>query len=679
MTTNALISVSMLDVLWDKKHYDAIDLLVPLVIEAIGKTTKVGERINRNKVQEELLNQLGYDELPIGVVNIALKRISRQRTITRNHDEYVLSFSIAAEMEDFQKQRNEIKGRQEAVGAALSEYLEKHARHKERLDADVALDELIGFLERRGTIIYRDATMLAAFKRKNGELDYHIGQFILRENERQSTAFYDILAIVRGSFISAALYLQPDNSSVLSAGFRNTYVLFDAPVLLSILGFNLEEENGAAREAFDMIVRKGAKAACFSHTVSELKGILAAYKWSISRPVGDNRENNAYRTGGPTLPGLDRKRATPAVVETIIQTLESNLDNNGISIVDAPEGTELAFESVPTKDEFKQHLLEGINYSNEDAAGYDASSAYATCLLRGATRSKAIESCSHLFVTHNAGLRRIVNNATKSVYGEYVPPVMTMDDISAIVWLKMSATNPDYPKKRLLENAAVALEPDDDLLAALFDAASILEECGRISTEDARAIRARLFDARQLMEATGGNSEKLDTATVMTLVDDLRSRIETDNEQEIIDLQREISARDESIDAQNALIEEMRTSAYGKIAEAGENDRRRIIRIGRIVVMAILAIVFLGAVVFTITSALSASYGLTAISIAFILASIAGMVDSTLGKRKTLLSWVERTADRYADRKKDEMRTEMAPFLIGNAEDGNGDVDGKDL
>ena len=76
MNHNVLISTAMLNALWEKKRTDVLDLLIPFLRYAIAKTTSKDDIIDVGKVTNCFKNEYGYDDIPIGVIETMMHRLT---------------------------------------------------------------------------------------------------------------------------------------------------------------------------------------------------------------------------------------------------------------------------------------------------------------------------------------------------------------------------------------------------------------------------------------------------------------------------------------------------------------------------------------------------------------------------------------------------------------------------
>lgn len=253
-----------------------------------------------------------------------------------------------------------MKERHEKVGSTLAAYLnEKMPRS--RFDAESALDSLLGYFCKNGLLVAKAAKEIDFIKKgQAAQVDYLVGQFILKENEKNSAVFDYMLEMVRGSFVSSAIYLQPNNYSMKSSRFKETTCYLDTRIILNLLELNSEQEYQSSKQLINMLEEMGARIACFQHTVEEVGNIIRAYKHSLQNPVF------SLSPFGLTLPAWDASGVTPGEIDSFLAGLHVRLHRAGIAIEDEPD-CPLPQNHPIDENGLSVYLSEEMNYGNEAA------------------------------------------------------------------------------------------------------------------------------------------------------------------------------------------------------------------------------------------------------------------------------------------------------------------------
>lgn len=586
MKKNAIISLAMLYALWQTNRSDLLDLIRPFVLYAVGVTTKVGSVIDVKGICKYMESEFGYHSFQYAVVKRILMRetsdeISQEKRIIKkeNHN-FVLIASLDAQVELFNSKRTVCKEHSDAVTTALSNYLnQNHACKRDNYTASEAEAILLSFFERQGGSIVLSTDDLRQISFKNSELDFFVGKFILEENENRSLLMDYTVELVKGYFVTTALYLQAENIDVTRASFSNVTFYLDTRLLLAFLGFKSSQENESVQEMVESLQRNGAKLACFSYNIEEVDNILEAYKQATVAPQRS--------PASITLESFDERGASYTHVDAAQKSFVQRLRNKQIE--------EITFEKALTNagitdqipgllndSELKKILLEMKPNYNISTLPDDLAAINTVSRIRQGKRLPNIEKCRAVFVTTNpllvSGTKQLLINHSEDVG---FPLAITGDDLCVMAWLKDFRRSNNLPKMRLLENVLAALAPNKELMDAYFDNVGYLEKNGEISGDEAALLRMDHFAKKELMELTRGEKGNLNTAVVKTI----REKIRNESKAEGIKIGENRGAQ---------TLNELRTAACKKAEkEVNEEYGRKEKRWIKIIKIAAIAIVLL--------------------------------------------------------------------------------------
>lgn len=287
MSRNAIISLAMLYALWQTKRGDLLDLIRPFILYAVGMNTKVGEAIDTNKICRYMESEFGYRSFEPAVAERVISRETSmsipqsKRVIEKRNRQYILIASLSPQIDKFTAKRTACKEHSDAVTSALAAYLnQKQACRRSDYSQVNAEILLLSFFERQGGSIILSVEDLRQLTIKSNEIDYFIGKFILEQSERKSLLMDYLVELVKGYFVTTALYLQAENTDITRASFSNVTFYLDTRLLLAYLGFKTPQENSSVQEMIRSLRNNGAKLACFSYNIDEVNSILEAYKQS---------------------------------------------------------------------------------------------------------------------------------------------------------------------------------------------------------------------------------------------------------------------------------------------------------------------------------------------------------------------------------------------------------------
>ena len=657
MKKNAIISLAMLYALWQTKRSDLLDLIRPFVLYAVGVTTKVGDIIDVEGICRYMESEFGYQSFQCAVVErILLRETSdaikqESRIIKKENRKFILIASLSTQVEKFNSKRLVCKEHSDAVTTALAGYLNHNrACRRDNYTSSEAEVFLLSFFERQGGSIVLSADDLRQISFKNSELDFFIGKFILEENEKRSSLMDYIVELVKGYFVTTALYLQAENLDVTHASFSNVIFYLDTRLLLALLGFKSSQENESVQEMVKSLPRNGAKLACFSYNIEEVENILEAYKQSTVSP----RRYPATIT----LEFFDERGASythvDAAQKAFIQKLR-NFQVNEISFEAAliNAGVKDQATGLLNDDELRNILLEMKPSYNVSTLPDDLAAINTVSRIRRGKRLPNIEKCKAVFVTSNpllvSGTKQLLINHSEDVG---FPLAITGYDLCVMAWLKDFERSNNLPKMRLLENVLAALTPSKELMDAYFDNVDYLEKQGDLSGDEAALLRMDQFAKKELMELTKGEKGNLSTAVVQTI----RENIRRESKEEGIKIGENRGTQ---------TLNELRTAACKQaekeIEEEYSRKERRWIKIIKIAAIAI-ALLFSSASIYMIVMTGIGS----PLSIATTIVALVTLVQGTgtlLIKDNWATKVVRRTLQRQKFKELDERKTKYLGLL----------------
>ena len=526
MNRNTILSLAMIYALWQSKRQDLLDLIKPFVLFSVGNTTSIGTNIDIDGVCRYLESEFGYKSFQPAVVKKVLSRecsasnIAADRRIVRKNNEYVLEKSYSELIDKFSEKRISCKTHSDAVTSALAEYLNENNVYRRnnfsQQDAEVIL---LSFFERRGTTILLSVDDLSQQLAKNDESDYFVGKFILSQHENKTVLMDYLVELVKGYFVTTALYLQAENTDVTRSSFSNVTFFLDTPILLAYLGYKTQSENNSVQEMVTSLKKNGAKIACFSYNEDEIGNILEAYKQSTIWKTN----NSPY-----TLEYFDSLGQSSAPVEAAERHFRGKLESDDI-ISFFPdrilEQYNLSHRTDGILDDSRIHEIVSKIKPSYKFEGFsdDMTAINTVSRLREGKKLPYIEKCKAVFVTANTVLRSAIREYCKEKTINYgFPIVISGDDLCVLAWLKDFESDNHLPQMRLLENVMAAITPSRELMDAYFTNLSNLKLQGKIDDDEISLLRVDHYAQKELMELTGGNSDNVTDAVIEKIREKIR-------------------------------------------------------------------------------------------------------------------------------------------------------------
>lgn len=526
MNRNTIISLAMLYALWQSNRQDLLDLIRPFVLCAVGNTTKVNSEIDTTCVCNYMEKEFGYKSIQIAVIDRILARETASkvqkdfRCIEKKNKRFVLIKSLTPLIDDFSRKRTTCKGHADAVTNALTVFLNERQVCK-RTDYSQPESErfLLSFFERQGSSIVLAVDDLRQLKARSNEIDFFIARFILAEYERKSVLFDYLVELVKGYFVTTALYLQAENPNATTASFSDVTFFLDTRLLLAYLGYKTDEENNSVQKMVEILKKNGAKIACFTYNIDEVNSILEAYKIST---VSKSKHPSTF-----TLEYFDMHGYSYTHVEANQKKFEQRLKDAGISNISPNDCLNTGIKSEDSSgildDKRIREILLSIkpNY-NQTSLPDDLTAINTVSRIRQGRKYAYIEKCKAVFVTSNS----ILVSATKeyikeSSYDFGFPIAITGEDLCVIAWLKDFEQSNTLPQMRLLENVLAAITPSKELMEAYFSHLDDLERQGIIEDDEAALLRVDIFAKHELMDLTFGESDNVNE----NVIDQIRYKI----------------------------------------------------------------------------------------------------------------------------------------------------------
>lgn len=320
------------------------------------------------------------------------------------------------------------------------------------------------------------------------------------------------MELVKGYFVTTALYLQAENPNATTASFSDVTFFLDTRLLLAYLGYKTEEENNSVQKMVESLKKNGAKLACFSYNIDEVNSILEAYKLST---ISKSKRPSSY-----TLEYFDEHGYSYTHVEANQKKFAQRLEGAGITCISPNNSSNdgnTPDDSFGLLDDgrIKEILLSIKPKYNLSTLPDDLTAINTVSRIRKGRKYSYIEKCKAVFVTPNS----VLVSATKeyileSSYDFGFPIVITGEDLCVMAWLKDFEQSNNLPQMRLLENVLAAITPSKELMEAYFSHLDDLERQGTIGDDEAALLRVDMFAKHELMNLTFGERNNLNEGVI---------------------------------------------------------------------------------------------------------------------------------------------------------------------
>lgn len=648
--------MAMIQALWNSEHQDLIDLITPFVLYGVGKTTKAGQKIDIDAVRKIMEDEFGYEAFPIAVIKRALQREYAHKQskiepyIKKQKKDYFLVQNIADNNTQFISKRMICKEHVGDVVGKIKDYFnERKVNKRDSYTTDEIENYLLNFIEEQGGAIINSIDDLRRILSKNNEINYCLGRFILYEYEQKSVLFDYIEELVNGYFVTAALYIQPENDNITTALFKDVTFYIDTRLLLAFLGYKDDQENESTQKMIKSLYKSGARLACFQYNIDEIRNILLAYRQSITT----NFKNNSYIT----LEYFDKCGFESSYVDIALMNYEKRLAAEGIEVINIDDFTsdiikQEEYNCYLNEEKIKDKVREFKNNYNMSTLPDDIWAINSVNKIRKGKKQLCIEKCKAVFVTTNIILVWAVKDYLKSENIEVgFPLAITGDDLCVLAWLKDFNKDNSLPQMRFMENVMASLKPSKMLLDKYFGILDELEKNRKISEECSTLLRIDIFAKRELMDFTNGEKENVNENLVMCIKEKITEEsYKSGYEQGKRQFEEEnVKKMEEKINLTIKKKEEEMDYKYKTILKKWKWAIK--------IVLSIISVLLISA---TVINGIAQKSALEVIAWGIItVISLIQTIDSLFGSKKRILKYVEKVLNKKKEKKLDKIRREI--------------------
>jgi len=511
----------MLKVNAEEEHRDYLDYLTPFIREQLAGGRV--QPINETTLHAAIRSDYGL-RIPRQTLALCLKRLTRNGVVARNSDgEYAVAqkFETAEIAELRRKTSNSLRTLLgELIGFAKKAHQVEWSEEK----ATDALTEYLSIFGIECLKAYGQRTTLPrivpAKKDKSYATKFIINSFIQTTQETAPDSFEAIIVLVKGHMLSNAL-LCPDLAATANR-FSNASVFVDTPFVLRLLHLGSEVSFEAAKETIDLIRQLHGRVAIFTHTATEVHGVIRACASHMDDP----------RARGPLVREMRQRGVTAVDLLLLSSRLDHHYAELGIVRQETPRYVP---EFQIDENVLEQALDEDIKYFNPRALEHDINSIRSIYALRTGKHPTSVEDCIAILVTTNAALAR-----ASYYFGQQfessreISPVITDFSLANVAWLKVPFAATELPKLEVMSLCYAALKPSDKLWKKYLITIDKLQKVGHITARDHSLLRHSLAVQKELMSMTLGAEEKLTDETIPQLLERVRAEYKDEAEQKWI-------------------------------------------------------------------------------------------------------------------------------------------------
>ena len=543
MSTNTLTSLAILKVNIDQGK-DYLSYLDPFILQVLvdHRPDPVTDKVVSRHIRE----QFGL-EIPERTVQLVLKRMSRNRLLTKTHG----VFRVSNDLPDPQitAKQSQAERRIRALSFGLCQFSQDTSRSIS--NPEDAVTAMCAFLAEFDIACLRSYLRGSAIPQLDG---YHgsdivlVSEYIQRVEQAEPEQFENFLILLQGHMLANAL-MCPDLENV-SSNYRSIAFYLDTPLLVQRLGLEGEVKKAAVCELIALLNRLKGKVATFSHSCEELQRVLQG--------TASHLESSDAR--GWIIMEARKNGTTKSDLLLLAESIEDKLKEAGIEVVRTPpynkdfQIDETVFENV---------LRDEVLYMNPRAKEYDINSVRSIYALRGDRSALSLEKSRAVLVTSNTKFAKAAWQ-----YGQQfessrdVSSVISDFSLANTAWLKAPLGACDIPKTRLLAFSYAALQPSYKLLNRFMTEIDKLQNQGKITARDHQLLRSNPLVCEELMHLTQGKDASLTAETVAQVLERVSNEIKKEESTKLTGEQEAHQETQRELKSQQALNKKINDELY---------------------------------------------------------------------------------------------------------------------
>lgn len=623
---NLMIGTAVLATYSDKKHKDSIDIMLPFVKYTLHEKYSLNSKIFAVEICDYIQEKFYFQNLPIAIINKSLNRLSKNGgCLSYNNGEYFFIKEVEEEHSRIKTKRLQATELIESIVSKLTPYVNSRVTFRRYTEEEVK-KSLFNFLDKYGLTTFENRLKETSMA-KTEQLNRIIGGFILDEYEHQSSVFNKLIELIKGVFLSKAIYLQTNNDNLFKSRMKDTVLILDAPLMLRMLGLKTEGENRTAKE-FAQVIPSQVRLQYFQQNFEELERIIRSYKY---------QKISGGRINAHTIEYFDEKEYSVVEIEHYYIQLEKKLRSLGIYKFDKEISTETNYKI--NEDELSVFLKEKIpSYvQNERALETDVTTIANIFKIRKGQKASSIENCKVIFITNNANLVNCVNNFFSD--NDTIGCAMTEIDFTILMWLKNGGKNNDVPKDMLVANAMAATEEiTENFMTVVLSKIRHYQEEGTFDEENVGLILEDIYCRREIVDRCNGDPDNFSLDMYKSVKEKYENSIINKANINNVQLKNDL----EEMKRKNTQAEKERSEIIDRIIKEAKDKANTNKKIGKVLLIGI----FLAVVIFllisggwaTIKTAIDGSinfYGI--IALLFALAGVVSLILEKAGKGLKLI------------------------------------------
>jgi hypothetical protein len=530
---SSLLSLCLVNTLWQKYQKTYIDNFVPLMVTTLLKHEILTfSRNDNDKIVEAFVEDYGITlprEPAISILG-RCKKLGIIRHIGNSLSVNIQNASKFDVSEDIKTNSNN----HERLCADFTEFVKsRYSDYANALSYEVVSGLMLNFIENNDVSLFflyndRNEGLLPEPKLPHNAKRYkHIfSKYVLYAAENNPVMFRVIEDMVLGSIATHALLFSFAKQT--GDTLKDCDIYLDTSLILRLIGADENYYTDSVSLFLESIKCSGGNLKIFEHTYDEAKEALdASLEWVESPNFDVTKANRA------TL-FFRQKGYTRSHVELIRASLERKINEFGINVIAKPLYSadnitidETEFQEI-FENEIKKHDASFNPVKYRSRTQRDVDSICAISRLRNNIRyTDSIQKAKYLFTTLNGALviaNKIYNkkhNLNKNNIYEAVSDIF----LGTYLWANTPQIAAKTNVARIKAVALSAIKPDADMEYAFYQAAKRLKDDKRIKDDDYILVNNSHLVTDLLSEKTIGDTTLVSENTVFDILEEVKNRI----------------------------------------------------------------------------------------------------------------------------------------------------------
>ncbi len=550
-----LVTVAFLKAKLDENK-DRLSIFMPLVLDAAAF---LAERTFTTSEVQEALAQLHNITIPHPPLETLLRRCKSEGYLKRDYGRW----EKTQRLHKLQNVSNEKANIENAQNAFARRFVSFAIQHNFPCTERQALDLVSCFLDDQQIAVLLDEPP----ENTTGcKLDQHetalVAEF-MSTSVRNDPALSNVLkGMLEGLVLYHAAFI-PDFEAK-GRNFNDLIVYFDSDLVRRALGYEGRARQTIMREIIKLFHASGIRCYVFDKTVVELQHILEMYESQGSRK--GRRQRVRYQTE------MDRyflsSHFSRGDISEMIGLLQHNIEAERLRVVSTP--TRLA--KYVSNEAALQRRLANPFTQDESAPriAHDVDCIAAILTLRKGRTFSRIEDSQFIFASSSFSvIRDICDWYTQDDQSEGVPPIIHLQVLSNLAWLKNPMASSDLKEQELMALCASAIHPSEKLWKRFIRHLAKQRDNHKITSDEQAAI---LVDhlSQQLLFAVESYAPDgdVDADSIDDVIDRVKESYKQDFGQKLaakeLDLQRESHRAEAAEQESREFLNTVRTTTESK-------------------------------------------------------------------------------------------------------------------